>query len=566
MINSFLRKMTVPQQLQSKQSGSKELGAFYTSKPVADFLVRWAVRNTLDSVMDPSVGSGVFLEAAAERLIELGGQSKNQIFGIEVDPETLESAKIRLNESGIPPSNLHLSDFFLVEPRPENLVKVIVGNPPFIRYQRFRNEERDRALERAAECGVKLSQLSSSWAPFVIHSAAMLRKGGRLAMVLPAELAYANYAVPVLNFLVKSFGRVTLLTFKEKLFPHLSEDTLLLLASGRGEMTNEILHRDFDYVSSLANTRLSKNYSLYRTRHLNVESILDRSEKLIEYLLPAKTRDLYNELRKSALCVPLGALAKTGIGYVTGANDFFHLSPAEVKSFSIPKEFLKRAVRRGRAFNGLRFTDDDWQNAISNGDSGYLLYVNGQGLPLPAGVLEYIKSGRERGFADAYKCRVRSPWYSVPHVIQADGFLTYMSGTVPRLVVNEANAVAPNTLHVLKMRSEHFTARSLAVLWATSLSRLSAEIEGHALGGGMLKLEPREAEKTLVAAPDCQSSELDGLYSELDDRFRRGDEKAAREMVDQEILMRRLGLSSKECKMIIEGASILMNRRYRKTQ
>jgi len=33
----------------------------------------------------------------------------------------------------------------------------------------------------------------------------------------------------------------------------------------------------------------------------------------------------------------------------------------------------------------------------------------------------------------------------------------------------------------------------LAALWQTLLTRLSAEIEGHALGGGMLKIEPSEA-------------------------------------------------------------------------
>ncbi len=38
-------------------------------------------------------------------------------------------------------------------------------------------------------------------------------------------------------------------------------------------------------------------------------------------------------------------------------------------------------------------------------------------------------------------------------------------------------------------------------IWETSFVRLSCEIEGHPLGGGMLKLEPREAAR--VVLPDA---------------------------------------------------------------
>lgn len=38
-------------------------------------------------------------------------------------------------------------------------------------------------------------------------------------------------------------------------------------------------------------------------------------------------------------------------------------------------------------------------------------------------------------------------------------------------------------------------------IWDTSFVRLSCEIEGHPLGGGMLKLEPREAARVLL--PDA---------------------------------------------------------------
>ena len=92
---------------------------------------------------------------------------------------------------------------------------------------------------------------------------------------------------------------------------------------------------------------------------------------------------------------------------------------------------------------------------------------------------------------------MRDPWYSVPDVIVPDGFLTYMSGERVQVVQNEAGCVATNSVHTvrLKERTAFGTIRSG---FDTPLTQLSCEIEGHPLGGGMLKVEPREAQRVLV--------------------------------------------------------------------
>jgi adenine-specific DNA-methyltransferase len=71
------------------------------------------------------------------------------------------------------------------------------------------------------------------------------------AMVTPVELGHAAYARPLLDFLGKTFGRVTLLTFKRRLFPDLSQDTLLLLAEGKGEPFEGLLWRDLTSAEDL---------------------------------------------------------------------------------------------------------------------------------------------------------------------------------------------------------------------------------------------------------------------------------------------------------------------------
>lgn len=555
-------RMAEPIHTYTPNETAKTLGAFYTDIQIADFLVRWAIRSEHNTVLDPSFGGGVFIRSACNRLLALGGKPSEQVFGVELDPEVhaLISEKLA-DEFGIDQRNLWQRDFFDIDPLPVYQVTAVVGNPPFIRYHRFNADVRNRALTLAAEKGVRLTQLSSSWAPFVIHSVSMLKPGGRLAMVLPMEIAHAGYAVPVLKHLQNSFGKVTFLTFRKKLFPTLNEDTVLLLADERGAKFSSFLHRDLAHAGILTELQTRPGYRLSGTRRLKAGSLTEGRERLIEYLIPKKTRGLYQELKQLDHVNRLGELVDVGIGYVTGANEFFHLSPKDVRARRIPKEFLRPAVRRGRALSGLRFTDDDWKRATQSGQAGYLLAIS-RDADLPQSVLEYIRHGENQRVPEAYKCRVRSPWYSVPHVYEPDAFLTYMSGTVPRLVANDARVVAPNSLHVVRVHP-HISLRtdSIAALWQTSLTRLSVEVEGHALGGGMLKIEPTEAENCIVAGANMVDSSLSEFAVELDRLVRSGKEQSAQARADDLILRKNLGLSLSDCALLQDAAAILMNRR-----
>lgn len=542
---------------------AKALGAYYTDSPVAHFLVTWAVRRSTDTVLDPSFGGGVFLYAASRRLRDLGGDPAAQIFGVELSASAHRQVGARLaSDLSIAAPHLLHSDFFEILPERLPLVDAVVGNPPFIRYQRFTGEVRQRALRRAAEQGLKLSALSSSWLPFLVHSIRFLREGGRLAMVIPFEIGHAAYARPVLDYLARSFHSVEFLTFRKKLFPDLSEDTILLLADGRssGTLTARFQLRDLLHAAELPSI-LDEKSALHSTvQTLDARRISDGTHRLIENLIPAKARSLYRRLRADDATIPLGDLADVGIGYVTGANDFFHLSAEQARCWRIPQRYLRPAVRRGRALQGLRFTPEDWRRLLSGSDAGHLLALPASG-GLPESVQAYLAEGLRNEVHRAFKCRNRTPWYHVPHVYLPDCFLTYMSGHVPRLVANEARAVAPNTLHVLRLRPDTLrSGAALAALWQTSLTQLSVEIEGHALGGGMLKLEPTEAERVLL--PRIQSeSGLEDLALYLDGLVRHQGHEAALEYADQELLEKRLGLSLRDIQSLREAAASLRARR-----
>ncbi len=542
---------------------AKELGAYYTDSQVADFLVWWAVRDSADTVVDPSFGGGVFLRSAGRRIRDLGGDPGQQVFGVELDGSVHSEISLLLGqEFQVPLGNLPRADFFEVTPGRLPKVDVVVGNPPFIRYQRFAGEARRKALVRASEEGLKLSGLASSWLPFLIHSIRFLRDGGRLAMVIPFEIGHAAYARPVLAHLARRFESVNFLTFRRKLFTELSEDTLLLLAEGcrNGAPTAKFRLRDLAHVGTLSAIEANGVVPISSMRSLNTRRLVSGVERLVESLIPAKAANLYRALCGHEKATRLGNLADVGIGYVTGANSFFHFSPEEAQAKGIPAKYLRPCVRRGRSLTGLRLTKQDWRALVKTSDAGFLLELPGRGA-LPEPVKEYIRSGEQAGIHRTFKCSNREPWYRVPHVYQPDAFLTYMSGDSPKLVANDAEVVAPNSLHILRLHpAARISSDGLAALWQTTLTQLSVEIEGHALGGGLLKLEPTEAESVLLPFVPTDDR-LKDLAVEFDEIARTGNSEELRERADQALLRKELGLSSSDIRLLHQAARMLRERR-----
>jgi hypothetical protein len=511
--------------------------------------------------MDPSFGGGVFLDAAVEQIDTLGGNPRRQVFGVEIDESAYRSVADRMMGTFSDDfDQLLRSDFFGIDPAFLPKMTAIVGNPPFIRFHRFAGPSRERAQRRARESGVLLSELASSWAAFLVHSTAFLRPGGRLAMVVPQEICHAAYAQPVLRHLAACFREVTILTFREKVFPELNENTSLLLADNYSLGNAASFYwNDLQNVHALDQFLADGAVEFNRTS-LDSGGLLSGAERFAINLLAPEARNLYSRVVSSAT-KRLGEISDIGIGYVTGANDFFHLSDEDAARRGIPKVFLKKAVRRGRSILHLAFTERDWQSGLQTAESSYLLHIS-PGARIPPSVEKYLQEGEQRRVPDAYKCRVRQPWFAVPHVRTPDLFLSYMTGERARLTANRACAVAPNSLHIVRLLMTcEYSAEGVAALWQTSLTRLSCELEGHALGGGMLKLEPREAERVSLVWPRVTAAKLDAIARELDGISRSASPENVQRRADRYILQDEVGLSEAECDVLYQAAETLANRR-----
>ncbi len=107
------------------------------------------------------------------------------------------------------------------------------------------------------------------------------------------------------------------------------------------------------------------------------------------------------------------------------------------------------------------------------------------------------------------------PWYAVPNVRVPDLFLSHMSSGAPTLAENQARCARANAVHAVHLRNG-VTAQTLRRRWNSALTALSCEIEGHPLGGGVLKLEPREALRVALGAEELRPARLRLLREGVD--------------------------------------------------
>lgn len=457
----------------------KDLGSYYTPPAVVRTLVSWATKRGLSgSVLDPSCGDGRFLADLEDAV------------GVDVDPVAAAAASQRLD------AEIVTADFFEWAPEANRQFAAVVGNPPFIRYQRFSGPARQRALDYCAAQGVRLSGLCSSWAPFVVGASRLLKPGGCLAFVVPAEIGHAVYAREVVRYLLRSFERVEVIAVREKLFPDLSEDCWLLRASGFGGCADSIHFVRLD--------ALQADDDAWAFESVSVDELDRWGFRLRALLVPQSIRAAYLDIAVHSAASRLGSLARIGIGYVTGANDFFHLRPSEANALGIPQALLRVSVRSNRDL-AVDNVDEDLVRSWLGQDRPVLL-LNLAGITdLPPSVNAYLASEAGQAARRSYKCRNRHPWFAVPDVRIPHAFLSIMSGQGPRLVGNTAGVTCTNSVHAVHFVDQMDAMRYVSN-WTNELTTLSCELEGHALGGGVLKIEPAEARRVLMA-PDLDLTE-----------------------------------------------------------
>jgi len=540
-------------------SYQKLRGGYYTPQPIAHFLAQWAIQSPTTQVLEPSCGDGAILEQALHALIEQGTTKEEAIFqthGVEIDEKERQKALDRLKKLGFEPdeTTIHKGDFFAYcqkhlmvdkglfslcadgEPR---FFDAIIGNPPFVRYQNFPEEQRKPAFQIMKTAGMNPSRLTNTWVPFLVAASFLITENGRLAMVIPAELLQVNYAAELRLFLSNYFQKLTIITFKKLIFEGIQQEVVLLLAEGNGGEKTGIRTIELNGINDLA----SYEHTDFSSTELKP---MDHStEKWTQYFLDTSEIDLLRELKENPKLTETGRVIDVDVGVVTGQNQFFVLSEEQIKGVSL-KRYSQRIVSRSGHLKGTIFSEEDWQSNAEKNYPAYLLDLPKKDFDeLPQAAQDYIRTGEAAEYHTGFKCRIRPRWYIVPSVWTPDAFMLRQVHGYPKLIVNKAGTTCTDTIHRVRLLNGK-SADVIAAAFLNSLTFAFSEVMGRSYGGGVLELEPNEAEKLPLPLIGAEKLDLGKLHTLLLD----GSINAVLEITDKVLLIDGLGLSEAEVKTL----------------
>lgn len=529
--------------MKKTQGYDKLRGGYYTPAPIADFIVRWALRESDNYVLEPSCGDGVFIRSIIS-YCESKKRNIPEITGIELDEN--EAAKVEEKRA-----NIITGDFFTYYE--DSIYKkesfdVIVGNPPFIRSQHFDETYRKKAFSYLKKEGLHPGRLTNIWIPFLILSACALNENGRIGMVIPAEIMQVDYAAETREYLSKVFDRLTIIMFKKLLFPNAQQEVVLLLgekhSKAKGIRTIEL--NDAGALKSLDVENLD----------CEIKELDHSTEKWTQYLLSSSEITLMRSLRSDKRLTDVTTLLDVNVGVVSGENDFFLLDESTCQEYDLDGS-VEQIVGRADQLRGVIFTQEDFDNLKSAGRKVFLFTPQNKAYEeLGAGEQKYIHFGEQKNYHKGYKCKIRKYWYVVPRTWKADAFMLRQVNKYPRIVYNATSAQNTDTLHKVKF-AEGVDGRIVTAAFLNSFTFALCEIIGRSYGGGVLTFEPGEVRK--IKIPMLNAQNLDIVL--IDRYVRQGRIDALVEYTDRILLEQGLGLTYSEVLQIREIWNRLSNRR-----
>jgi adenine-specific DNA methylase len=534
----------------SAPSAGKLRGGYYTPAPVARFIAAWAATAGL-CVLEPSCGDGAVLSAVAEHLRQASGHpgGAEGVVGVELFEE--EASKAR--RYGVP---VVTGDFFewFTDEHHEGF-DAVIGNPPYIRFGSWTEETRARAFVLMRRVGLRPNRLTNAWVPFTVAAVEALRPGGRLALVLPAELLQVGYAAQLREYLIDQLSQLTIVSFRRLLFDGVLQEVILLLGE-RGQGPAPVRTVEYDDATDLpASGDITKDSAF-------APSLRHDREKWTKYYLHPSQIEVLRRVRADTLTGCFEDYATVDIGVVSGRNSFFCLTPSQARQRQLQHACVP-LVARSAQLHGILFEQEDLEKQIVNDARCYLLAVP-ETYPIhqdPA-LERYVAEGEAAGVHLGYKCSIRRRWWSAPSTWSPDAFMLRQIHTGPRVVANLTSATSTDTVHRVRLVSDA-TAAHVATALMNSATFAYSEVMGRSYGGGILELEPREADA--LPFPDPRVIP-DSLTRAVDRLLREGDLLAALDAVDKELLVQQLGMAQQDVSVLRSVWLDLRRRRSRRSR
>ena len=527
-------------------------GGYYTPPDLAAFLVQWVKEIGPKRVLEPSCGDGIFFDA----LSKVKGFKKTNVLGFELEPEEAAKARSRAKAVGLSAATIRAEDFLqwaldqMNDGRAE--FDAVVGNPPFVRYQYLPEPFQLRAERIFKELDLPFTKHTNAWVSFILASMALLKHGGRLAMVVPAEIIHVTHAQSLRTYLGRECRRLVIIDPEELWFSETLQGAVILLAEKKHSAAEKSEGLGMYPVKGREFLRLKPSAVFNAPQSINGKTV---QGKWTRALLDLETRSLFDELERHKEVHRFEDIAKVDVGIVTGANKFFLVPDEVVRDFHLEK-WAHPMFGRSEHCPGIIYDERQHAANSAKGNPTNFLWFRDHAAKVDAEVSAYVELGERQDLHTRYKCRVRSPWYTVPSVYSTEVGMLKRSHNTPRLILNRIGAYTTDTAY--RIRTRDVGAEKLVGCFVNPLTALSAELEGRHYGGGVLELIPSEIERLVVPLPKTANIDLAILDEDI------------RNLPTSQVLSRQgkvvlgtMGLSRAKQECVLEGWRKLKDRRHR---
>lgn len=533
--------------LKNDSTIEKLRGAYYTPLQLARIIVDKLPNRKYARILEPSCGDGVFLDCIQDINYE-------RVVAIEIEPKEAKKAK----EKKIPRSSITCEDFLsYYDKHDSEKFDLIIGNPPYIRYQYLTPEQRDLQNNILIKHGMKSNKLINAWVCFLVACVQMLTDNGTIAFVLPAELLQVVYAEDLRLYLSEHLSKMTVIAFKSLVFPDIEQEIVVFVGEKSGEKRGIRIIEVAD-IEEYANTQLDR---------FAFQPLLHTKDKWTKYFVSAEEADLIDTIRNDDRFAPFSDFGIINVGITTGNNKFFSIDSVTEAKYALESVTLPLIGRSSHA-HGIYFTKNDWKRNIAEGKNAML--INFPDVPYdiyPEKHRAYIEYGESASENDGYKCSIRDRWYIVPSVWVPDAFFLRRNNLYPKFVINKCGAVSTDTMHRMKL-NKGVNADNLLLGYYNSISFAFAEICGRSYGGGVLEILPKEMGNILIPRIERIDPTLrKSLLKRIDNIVRRDlDIEEALDIVDKEVLINELGIDPDWCTKMRKVWHRLQQRRLSRSE
>lgn len=492
----------------------KSNGQFFTPKQIADFMISIENINKGDKILEPSCGHGVFLDSIIEENQDV------DLTAVDKDPLLIYSSKIRSEINEYSDKVDFRSTDYIKEFEQNTEYDLIIGNPPYNKFQNYDSEMND-IINVSSEYDI--GKLANLYALFFLKSSSIIKDNGHIIFITPSEYLDTGYGSELKrlfkdNFSIKKFVKID---WDKESFDALTTVCITVLQKNQDTEDTNVrfcVSNSPDDLDLIINE--DKDTTKIKQSNLSID------DKWTRYF-----KDIKNEqyLKKT---VQLDEFVETKRGIATGYNDYFTFSKSELDKWDIEQKYLKPVLTKSNYAKNYVFNDRDFKHLCKKDKKSYLLYY--QDGDVSDNLSSYIDYGKEIDANERYLTKNRDPWYTMEERDPPPILATVFSRDDMRFIYNSKNVLTLAAFHGLypKQKDEKWIKSLLAYLNSDVALEL-AKTQHREYADGLSKFEPDDILDIPVL--DFYSLSKNNI-NYLSDIFDRLDECRRQESKNEEII------------------------------